>query len=492
MMDNEVMFKVFFEKAPDAIFAIEKDGTIVTASNKAMELFGYEKNSLIGTTIESLMPNGFADVHKKHRMAFAQKPETREMGKGLDLLAKRKDGTLFFAEISISPIHFDDREIVLASVRDVSEKKDLYNQLEESNEQFKGAFKYSAVGMGLVSTEGKWLEVNKSICDILGYTNDELLASTFQDITHPDDLDLDLEHVGKMLRGEIESYQMEKRYYHKNGSIVWVLLSVSLSKDVKGKPLHFVSQVRDITDRKVREQTMQHSIDIISKQNLHLMNFAHIVSHNLRSHTSNFQLLVNMLEKDEDDREYVLGLLKDNAQTLSETIAHLNEVVQIQTNPNIKRETIYLAEYIDKTIDVLAGEINLHNAIVKNNVPSSVFLSYNPAYLESIVLNFLSNGIKYRHENRAPKIEFNASGKGVNLMLEIIDNGVGINLARNREKLFGLYKTFHRNSDARGVGLFITKNQVEVMGGKIEVESEVGKGTTFRIYFNQTNTKGTA
>jgi PAS domain S-box-containing protein len=121
---------------------------------------------------------------------------------------------------------------------------------------FQSAFEHAAIGMALVSPEGKWLRVNRSICQITGYSEAELLKRTFQDITHPDDLDLDLANVKKILAGEIQTYQMEKRYFHKNGSIVWVLLSVSLVRNQSGEPLFFIGQIQDITRHKASERQL--------------------------------------------------------------------------------------------------------------------------------------------------------------------------------------------------------------------------------------------
>jgi PAS domain S-box-containing protein len=121
---------------------------------------------------------------------------------------------------------------------------------------FQSAFQFAAIGMALVSPEGKFLRVNHSVCEITGYSETELLARRFQDITHPDDLDLDLANVRKMLEGEIKTYQMEKRYFHKDGSIVWVLLSVSLVHNKSGAPLFFISQIQDVTHRKQSDQQL--------------------------------------------------------------------------------------------------------------------------------------------------------------------------------------------------------------------------------------------
>jgi PAS domain S-box-containing protein len=121
---------------------------------------------------------------------------------------------------------------------------------------FQNAFEHAAIGMALVAPDGKWLRVNRSVCEITGYSEEELLQGSFQDITLPDDLDLDLANVKKMLAGEIDSYQMEKRYFHKNGAIVWVLLSVSLVRENTGQPRFFISQIQDITSRKESERQL--------------------------------------------------------------------------------------------------------------------------------------------------------------------------------------------------------------------------------------------
>jgi diguanylate cyclase (GGDEF)-like protein/PAS domain S-box-containing protein len=131
--------------------------------------------------------------------------------------------------------------------------------LLESDTIFRQAFENSAIGIALVGTDGRWLHVNNALCEIVGYSDKELHELTFQDITHPDDLDLDLTYVRQMLTGEIRSYQMEKRYFHKNGATIWALLSVSLVRDTRGRQLYFISQIQNITERKRAEAAMRDS-----------------------------------------------------------------------------------------------------------------------------------------------------------------------------------------------------------------------------------------
>lgn len=121
---------------------------------------------------------------------------------------------------------------------------------------FSSAFHYAAIGMALVAPDGRWLAVNRSLCKLVGYTEYELLSRTYQDITHSDDINENLSYVNKMLLGEIDTYQMEKRYFHKNGEIVNVMLSVSLVRDDNWRPLFFISQIQDITVRKQLESEL--------------------------------------------------------------------------------------------------------------------------------------------------------------------------------------------------------------------------------------------
>jgi PAS domain S-box-containing protein len=143
--------------------------------------------------------------------------------------------------------------------RDISERKQAEAAIRESQERFRLAFNDAAIGMTLVSPEGRFLQVNQALCDIVGYSETELLATDFQTITHPDDLDADLEYVGQLLAGEIRTYQMEKRYIHKLGHTVWIVLCVSLVRSQSGQPLYFIAQIKNISDRKNAERALKES-----------------------------------------------------------------------------------------------------------------------------------------------------------------------------------------------------------------------------------------
>jgi signal transduction histidine kinase len=185
------------------------------------------------------------------------------------------------------------------------------------------------------------------------------------------------------------------------------------------------------------------------------------------------------------EKSELLQHLKRVSLSLNDTLYNLNEVVSIRNNMNMVIEPLNLREYILQALGVLSEQIIQKNVQIINNVPEDTLVNYNPAYLESVVLNFISNAIKYSSPERQPKIELSVFHEKENMIFKVSDNGIGIDMKKNGDKLFGMYKTFNNNPDARGIGLFITKNQIDAMGGKVEVESELGIGTSFRIYFSK-------
>jgi PAS domain S-box-containing protein len=256
---SEERFRLLLEAVPDGVVIADTDGRIVLVNAQAERLFGYEREELLGRPVEVLLPAERRKAHARHRAAYQVDPKVREMGAGLVLAGVRKDGSQFPVDVSLSPLAASEGKLVLASVRDVGERRRAEEALLESEQRFRKAFEFAAIGMALVAPDGRFLQANDSLCQLVGYTAAELRERTFQDITYPDDLEADLHFVEQMLDGRIRSYQMEKRYFHRLGHIVWVLLSVSLVRTREGAPLHFISQIQDITERKRAEEDLARS-----------------------------------------------------------------------------------------------------------------------------------------------------------------------------------------------------------------------------------------
>lgn len=350
--------------------------------------------------------------------------------------------------------------------------------------EFRAIFNQAPVGIAKIDTmTGKFITVNDEYGKIVGYSTEELLNTDFQSITHSSDLELDIKMMSDLKNGLVNDFHIEKRYINKSGNIVWVNLFVATLWKKQNIIINHIAIVEDITEKKKAEEELNQSFMLVSEQNKRLLNFSYIVSHNLRSHTSNIQLIADLLEnsKSKDEQDEMITLLKKVSQSLDETMRNLNEVVNIRNNINLKIENLNLNNFIENTLSLLKPQIENKSAIVENNASDDIFIEYNRAYLESILHNFISNALRYSHPDRNPIItlSFNKNEKS----LSIKDNGIGIDLKRNKEDLFGMYKTFNNNPDAKGLGLFLTKNQIDAMGGKIETESELGIGTNFIIYF---------
>ncbi len=368
---------------------------------------------------------------------------------------------------------------------DITNLKTTQLQLLKSEESLQAALENSSVGMALVGMDGRFINVNQSLCKSLGYTKQELLSFTFQEITHPDDLEIDLSLLRELIEGKRSTYQIEKRYFNKSGEVVHIILTVTAAKNINGDISHFISQIVDISGRIKAEKKLKGLLELSTSQNNSLLNFAHIVSHNLRSHSANLTMICNFLNDEslgKDERKDSLSMLGRASDGLNETITHLNEVVKVKLETDKKLKPIELSYIVKKILMDIEAIIEKNNVEIDVEIPEQLKVMGVPAYLESIVLNLVSNAIKYRDlDKQKATISIKAWEEDQNIIFQVKDNGLGIDLDKYGEKLFGMYKTFHRNEDSRGIGLFITKNQIESMGGKITVKSRPGEGSTFNV-----------
>jgi diguanylate cyclase (GGDEF)-like protein/PAS domain S-box-containing protein len=272
---SEARYRTVLDAAFDAIVTITPDGIVRWFNGGAERIFGYRAEEVIGQPVTLLMPERYRDLCVAGLHSYLRTGEARVVGGTTELVGLRKDGSEFPIEMSLGETQENGERLFTSVIRDVTERKRTEDALREARDRFRSIFDHAPIGVGMVSLEGRYLQVNRSLCEIVGYTEEELQALTWQEITHPDDLAASSAYARRIVEGEFPRYHLEKRFLHADGHTVWASLSVSLVRDAEGEPLYFVSQIQDVTERKRAERVIieseerfrslvQYSSDIIT------------------------------------------------------------------------------------------------------------------------------------------------------------------------------------------------------------------------------------
>ncbi len=331
----------------------------------------------------------------------------------------------------------------------------------------------------------KIVYVNPAFSQMSGYQSNEIIGKSPNIFKGPKSDSDELKKLLKAIKNE-EECLIETITYTKKKEEYWVRFSMIPIFNNEGIISHWISIQRDITDEKKLETEKEHLIRELTQNNKDLKQFSYITSHNLRAPLSNLIGLLNLIEDipiENEELEEILAGFTKSTHLLNETINDLVKVIIIKDNPSMQKEEVSLKEVFENVFSQLSFQIELHKPIIKLKFDKVPELITNKAYIESILLNLLTNSIKYKSENRKLKISIIAEQIEQRTILTFKDNGIGIDLERNRDKVFGLYQRFHNYPDSKGLGLYLVKSQVETMGGTISIDSEVNKGTTFTITF---------
>jgi PAS domain S-box-containing protein len=350
-------------------------------------------------------------------------------------------------------------------------------------------------GTALVAPDGTWLRCNAALAGIVGYSEAELLGSTFQDITHPDDLDVDLGYVRQMLDGEIRTYQMEKRYIHKDGRIVWIRLSVSLVRDDRGEPMLFISQIEDITawkdhaaelETRVRERTVE-----LEAVNRELESFSYSVSHDLRGPLraiDGFGKALTTMHRDElsADAVHKLDRIRAAAQRMGELIDELLVLAGL-TRRAMHLEHVDLSELAREIVEALRSREPTRSVVVE--VEDGMECEGDSTLLRTVVENLLGNAWKFTSDTEDARIRFGVERVAGREEYVVSDNGAGFDMAHG-EKLFAPFERLHRQDEfpGTGVGLTSVERIVRRHGGTITAHGEVGAGASIRFTINSRRT----
>src|SRR3712207_296855 len=257
---TEARYRTVLDAAFDAIVTITPDGIVKWFNRGAERIFGHSAEEIIGQPVTLLMPDRYRDLCVAGLHQYLRTGQARVMGGTTELVGLRKDGSEFPIEMSLGETLEDGERLFTGVIRDITERKRTNDALREARDRFRSVFDHAPIGMAVVSLEGRYSQVNRSLCEILGCSEGELLATTWQEITHPDDMAASLAYAHRIIEGEIPRYHLEKRFLHADGHTVWASLSVSLVRDAEGEPLYFVSQIQDVTERKRFEESLEQLI----------------------------------------------------------------------------------------------------------------------------------------------------------------------------------------------------------------------------------------
>jgi PAS domain S-box-containing protein len=398
---------------------------------------------------------------------------------------------------------YDDDSVFTEAVvtfQNISDDLRIRHALEESEKRFKVIVESAVEALMLLDYDAqKYIDVNKSAVELFGYSRKELLSLKLGELSPLLQSDGDYstnaatDLMEKCISGENVVYEWTVK--RKDNKLI--PCEVRLVKlPFEGNRIVRVSAI-DISERKRSERMLNldkqkledKNEELISlnqaleNQTNQLQEFAYISSHNLRSPAGNIRALLDFYHNDPNEENFkiVLEKLDVVSEDLLDTINDLADVVKIKNEISQDFRAINLAKLIEKANDSLSQEILDKKATIEVQLNGISFIKASKTYMDSIILNLLSNALKYSQKKVPPRIHISAAHDETCLILKVEDNGLGIDMELYGSKLFGLRKTFHKNKDSRGVGLFITKAQVEAMQGTIYADSEPGKGATFYI-----------
>ncbi|WP_179353603.1 ATP-binding protein [Winogradskyella vidalii] len=486
---REIFNKAFIEQLPSPIAMLDNNLNYITVSKEWKKVFKLEEGEVIGNYHYDVFPEIGEDWK-----AINQRCLEGERHRCDEALFKRKDGSIQWIYWDTSPWYNVDGTIggIIISSGDIShikkkesEKKRLENILSKTNE---------------VARIGAW-EVDLR-------TNESYLSDVVKDIhAIPKDFDISLEKgisyykEGKSRDSILAAtekavkegmpYDLELEIINYHNESVWVR-SIGQVEMENEKPIILYGLLQDITYHKVSEQNIlkaKSSLEMLTQnlieRNKQLADFAQITSHNLRAPVSNLNSLLGFFNEAESMKEKELLMAKFEVviDHLTLTLNTLVNALRITNNHAVEKVSLNFDDVLQRTKAVLSGEILKSKAIIKSDFSSVSKINYNKIYLESIFLNLVSNAIKYCSKERHPEIIIKTELEDGKIKLTVSDNGLGINLQRHGNKIFGLNKVFHRHPEAKGVGLFLCKTQVEALGGSITVTSKINVGTTFKINF---------
>jgi len=469
--------------APLPIMIHAEDGEVLLLSKEWTEISGYTLREIptIGDWTERAYGEKLDPVREYIKNLYDIK-ERRHDGEYQITTRTGKVRIWDFSSASLG-MTADGRRSVISMATDITERKAAEAALAESEARYRSYFETGQIGMALTSPEKGWVEVSSRLCEILGYSREELQQMTWTELTHPDDLENDLAEFNALLRGEKDHYTLEKRFIHKNRSIVYAFIAVTCVRKKDGNPDYFVALVQDISQLKRTERTLARTITDLQRSNQDLEQFAYVASHDLQEPLRMVGSYVQLLSRrykgklDADADEFI-GFAIEGATRMQQLI---NDLLTF-SRAGRQDEPLTVVDCNDVLVTV---QQNLTRAIEESGATLAIGklpkVMGNTTQLVQVFQNLLGNALKFRG-SAAPTIEISAKKQGHEWEFSVHDNGIGID-PQFFSKIFIIFQRLHAKKEypGTGIGLALSKKIIEHHGGRIWIESALGQGTTFHF-----------
>ncbi|MGB6295440.1 MAG: PAS domain S-box protein [Rivularia sp. (in: cyanobacteria)] len=494
---SELRYSTLAQISPVGIYRCDASANLLYVNQRWCEITGY--------SFEQVIHQGWrATVHPEDKArveASVQRMLEQAIPFECEFRFQREDNSVVWVFAQSVPEMNADGVLIahVGTVTDITHQKQSEKALRESEERFRATFEQAAVGIAHASMNGKFIRVNQKLCDILGYTRFELLGRTFLEVTYQDDVESDLKQVCNLLSGKIQNFSMEKRYIRKDGSVIWVEMTVSLVRRANDEPDYFLSVIKDISQRKQAQTQLQlraqeqeelnilltETTSELRKRNSELDQFAYVASHDLKAPLRAIANLSQWLEDDlsevlEPENLRHLELLRQRVYRMEALINGLLQYSRIGRVDN-ELELVDVNQLLTEIIDELAPPENF-TIEVKTLMPT---LTTKGMMLRRVFTNLIDNAITH-HNGSQGKIEVSAINKGKYYEFAVSDDGGGIS-PQYHDKIFVIFQTLQARDqkETTGVGLSIVKKIIETEGATITVDSDIDKGATFRFTWHK-------
>lgn len=475
---SEEQYKLLFDHNPLPMCAYDNAShQFLKVNEAAVRHYGYSEDEFLKLTIDELEP-GSEDV--KQPFSISDYNVSRNGLYSIDHKHRKKNGEIIDVEMRSHEIIIDGQNACLAVIHDVTERNRAKEQLRESEQMFR------TISENFPNGEVAILNKNLTILYIAGKefhipgTN----ASYFENTAYTSHFHSpEKEKVyDKLMQVFADNNVVFEAAYDK---LSYMISAVPLY-ETDGKINKILIASQNITEQKRNEIEKEMFIEKLKQNNSDLQQFSYITSHNLRSPLGNLLGIIKLLDTSSISDPMTKMLLKnfeDCTIQLNETVNDLINILLVKNSSDSKKETLDLRKTFEKVVQSVQNTIDQKSMTIIADFDDAYEVEFNRTYLESILLNLITNAVKYSSPKRDPQVKIRTEKIDGGIKMYFSDNGLGIDMQRNKDRIFGLYQRFHNHADSKGLGLYMVNSQIRVMGGGIDVESEVDKGTTFIITF---------